>query len=70
VNKKELNLSNCLIEEWRNLGFFYEIEDRIDINQWRFHGSKSGLQNFVTLLENYTTNADNEMISEHEHYGL
>ncbi len=52
-------------EEWRELGFYYHEVG----GQWQFYGSKSGLHNFVSLLDDYTKNEDLDGISEHEHYG-
>ena len=54
-------------EEWRQLGFFYEIRD--DPPCWRLVGSASGLTKFLTLLDLYVRDPRNEAISEHEHYG-
>ena len=69
MSKQEIDLDKMMIEEWRNLGFYYDRDDRIDVNQWRFYGSKKGLKNIVDLLEKYTTNPDNDIISEHGHFG-
>ncbi len=54
-------------EEWRELGFFYETQDAPHC--WRIVGSKSGLGNFVKLLDEYVRDPRNEAISEHKHYG-
>ncbi len=58
-----------MIDEWRQLGFYYDRDDRLDVNQWRFFGSKKGLKNFVSLLDKYTNNPANDTLSEHDHYG-
>lgn len=55
------------VEEWEELGFFYDVDD--ENKQWIFIGSRSGLSNFPRLLSNYVADSRNEMISEHEHYG-
>ena len=58
-----------MIDEWRQLGFYYDRDDRLDVNQWRFFGSKKGLHNFVSLLDKYTSNPSNDTLSEHDHFG-
>lgn len=69
MKNKKLDLDKMMIAEWQNLGFYYDRDDRLDVNQWRFYGSKEGLQNFVTLLEKYAANTDNDILSEHDHFG-
>jgi hypothetical protein len=54
-------------EEWRALGFFYEIVEAEKV--WRFVGSQAGLLKFSTLLRAYGSNPKNSEISEHEHFG-
>ena len=54
-------------EEWRELGFFYEVRESPAC--WRFVGSLSGLQGFVRVLDEYVRDPRNEAISEHRHYG-
>ena len=54
-------------EEWRKLGFFYEINE--SEYKWRFVGSKQGLLKFYNLLLTYAANPINNEMSEHEHYG-
>jgi hypothetical protein len=56
-------------EEWRELGFYYDFDERISVNQWRFHGSRAGLANFSTLLRKYVANPRKATLSEHDHYG-
>ncbi|MBK6699964.1 MAG: hypothetical protein IPG55_08720 [Saprospiraceae bacterium] len=53
-------------DEWRELGFYY---DHFNDIEWRFFGSKQGLQNFVKLLDEYTNDPKYIGLSEHEHYG-
>ena len=53
--------------EWRDLGFFYELND--DGKEWRLVGSPSGLLKFRDLLLRYVANPRNEAKSEHDHYG-
>lgn len=69
MTDKKFDIDQMMIEEWRQLGFYYDRDDRLDVNQWRFFGSKSGLQNFVSLLDKYTNTSANNTLSEHEHYG-
>lgn len=69
MSNQKKDIEKMMVEEWRNLGFYYDRDDRIDVNQWRFFGSKIGLQNFVHLLEKYITNPQNKNISEHDHFG-
>jgi len=54
-------------QDWRDLGFFYD-QDK-DARCWRFIGSKSGLLNFSTILNDYIADERNAALSEHEHYG-
>jgi len=58
-----------MIDEWRELGFYYDLDKRLSVNQWRFYGSKKGLLNFVNLLDEYVRNPNNNQLFEHEHYG-
>jgi hypothetical protein len=53
---------------WRENGFYYDFDGRIDVNQWRVYGSKKGLGNFVKILEAYILDERNAEIGEHEHY--
>lgn len=54
-------------EDWRDLGFFYD-QDK-DARCWRLIGSKSGLLNFCSILNDYVADERNAALSEHEHYG-
>ncbi len=54
-------------EEWRELGFYYEIDDAAP--QWRFVGSRNGLLRFTELIRCYAANPGNAVIYEHVHYG-
>jgi|GEM_PF-686025 len=69
MTDKHSDIDKLLINEWRELGFYYDLDDRLSVNQWRFYGSKNGFLNFIKLLDNYTNNKSNDAISEHEHYG-
>lgn len=69
MTEKKVDIDQMLIDEWRRLGFFYDFDDRLSINQWRFYGSKQGLHYFGQLLEDYAHNPNNNKVSEHQHYG-
>jgi hypothetical protein len=69
MTDKKIDIDQMMIDEWRQLGFYYDRDDRLDVNQWRFFGSKKGLQNFVSLLDKYTNNPANDTLSEHDHFG-
>jgi hypothetical protein len=69
MTDKKFDIDQMMIDEWRQLGFYYDRDDRLYVNQWRFFGSKKGLQNFVSMLDKYTNNPANDILSEHDHYG-
>ena len=69
MRDKTIDLDQLMIDEWRQLGFYYDRDDRMDVNQWRFYGSKNGLQKFVSLLDKYIDNPHNDTLSEHDHFG-
>lgn len=54
-------------DEWRELGFYYDNGD--DNKKWKFFGSKKGLQNFITLLDEYLINPDFAGLSEEYAFG-
>ncbi len=62
-------MDKLIMDEWKELGFYYDIDTRESVNQWRFFGSKEGLQSLVLLIESYTNYSDNDTLYEHEHYG-
>jgi len=66
---KKVDIDQMIIDEWRELGFYYNFDERPSVNQWRFFGSKQGLLKFVELLDNYVSNPTNDRLFEHEHYG-
>lgn len=63
------DIDEMIKQEWRDLGFYYELEENNDFKQWRFYGSKQGLFDFINLLEIYIAKKSNDNISEHDHYG-
>ncbi|GEO11107.1 hypothetical protein [Segetibacter aerophilus] len=69
MKDRKVDIDQMMIDEWRQLGFYYDFDDRLSVNQWRFYGSKQGLLNFVKLLGDYVNNKNNDQFSEHEHYG-
>ena len=64
-----VDIDQRIKDEWRELGFYYDIEESDYKNDWKFYGSKPGLQNFIKLIEDYTNKLDNDFLSEHDHYG-
>ena len=66
---KKVDIDQMMIDEWRELEFYYDFDERVSVNQWRFYGSKQGLLNFVKLLDAYVNNPNNDKLFEHEHYG-
>jgi hypothetical protein len=60
-------LNQVTREEWRELGFFYDFDEKD--SRWRLVGSRSGLLKFRDILTAYANDPRNEKISEHEHYG-
>lgn len=64
-----MDLNKHILQEWRQLGFYYDFDKRAEVNQWRFYGSKQGLRQFSRLIQKYIDDNVNEEKSEHEHYG-
>jgi hypothetical protein len=62
-------IDEMMMAEWRSLGFYYDFDESATKKEWTFYGSKKGLYNFVQILEDYTSNQANDVISEHDHYG-
>ena len=69
MTDKEFDIDQMLKDEWRQLDFYYDFDERIGVNQWRFFGSKKGFQNFINLLDKYISHPANNGLSEHDHYG-
>jgi hypothetical protein len=69
MKSQPYDVDQFVVDEWRKLGFYYDFDDRVSVNQWRFYGSREGLQHFVTLLDHYTANVNNAKLFEHDHYG-
>ena len=64
-----VDIDQKIKDEWRELGFYYDLEQTDDKKEWRFYGDIKGLNNFVRLLEDYTNKSANNFLSEHDHYG-
>ena len=64
-----VDIDQRIKDEWRELGFYYDLEESLNKNEWKFYGSKQGLSNFVKLLEDYTNKSANGLLSEHDHFG-
>ena len=64
-----VDIDQRIKDEWRELGFYYDLEESAIKNDWKFYGSKHGLQNFIKLLQDYTNKSANDFLSEHDHYG-
>lgn len=57
------------IDFWRDLGIYYDLDDRVSVNQWRLYGSRKGIETFAAAILEYGNNPRNAGLSEHEHYG-
>jgi hypothetical protein len=64
-----VDIDQKIKDEWRDLGFYYDLEDTNNKKEWRIYGDKRGLYNLVKLLQDYTNNPVNDFLSEHSHYG-
>jgi len=64
-----VDIDQRIKDEWRKLGFYYDLEENTNNKKWQFYGSIHGLQNFINLLDDYTNKLANDFLSEHEHYG-
>ena len=60
-------LYEVLRQEWRELGFFYDVDDQARV--WKLVGCRAGLLRFRDLLRSYAADPRNELKSEHWHYG-
>ncbi|MHA4847864.1 hypothetical protein ACX0G7_27100 [Flavitalea antarctica] len=69
MTDRKVDIVQMIVDEWRQLGFYYDFDERASVNQWRFFGHKQGLLNFVKLIDDYVNNENNSHFSEHEHYG-
>jgi hypothetical protein len=54
-------------DQWRELGFFYEVDD--NAKAWRFRGSSAGLGRLVADLDTYVRKPTSTVEGEHEHLG-
>lgn len=62
-----LEIASGIRSEWRDLGFFYGIDDQL--KSWRLRGTLAGLGRFVTALDAYVASPDSLVKGEHEHFG-
>ena len=69
MKENQVDITQITKEEWRELGFYYDFDERISVNQWRLYGSKAGLGRLVELLHTYISSPRNAEVSAHEHYG-
>lgn len=56
-------------DEWRELGFYYDNGGTIENQEWRFFGSKKGLENFSVILDDYLSNPNHIGLSQETAYG-
>lgn len=69
MTEKRVDVEELMKEDWRDLGFYYDFDERISVNQWRLYGSKAGLSRLVQLLDDYISKPRHAEPSEHDHYG-
>jgi hypothetical protein len=62
-----MDIVTATIEEWRDLGFHYDLND--DHRIWTLTGSPSGLSRFAQLLRQFASDPRNDVRFEHDHYG-
>jgi hypothetical protein len=62
-----VDINQRIKDEWRELGFYYDLEQTDNKKEWRFYGDKKGLTSFLQLLEDYTKKSANHFLSEHDH---
>lgn len=62
-----IDIDELTKDDWRELGFFYDY-DKSDAC-WRLVGSRQGLLNFCSILNEYAADVRKTPLSEHEHYG-
>jgi len=44
------DIDEMIKEEWRNIGFYCELDESANPPEWKIYGSKQGLLKFVKLL--------------------
>ena len=69
MTEEEYRIEQMLKVRWQELGFYYDFDYRLGVNQWRFYGSKKGFNNFVSLFDAYISNPNYADISEENDYG-
>ncbi|TWT51775.1 hypothetical protein [Allorhodopirellula solitaria] len=62
-----MDIATATIEEWRELGFHYELDD--DHHVWTLTGSRGGLGRFAKILRQFASDPRNDVPFEHDHYG-
>lgn len=62
-----MDIVTATIEEWRDLGFHYDLDD--DRRVWTITGSVIGLSRFAEILRQFASNPRNDVRFEHDHYG-
>ena len=60
-------LRKITIEEWRQLGYYYNKDDVA--KQWILTASPCGLGNFVNQLRTYAADPTSAIDGEHDHWG-
>lgn len=67
--EKKFDFDQMIVDEWRQLGFYYDQIEIAGKKHWRFFGNRQGLGEFVNNLNEYIHNSHNAGLSEHTHYG-
>jgi hypothetical protein len=62
-----MDIVTATIEEWRDLGFHYDLDDERHV--WALTGSPIGLSRFATILRQFASDSRNDVRFEHDHYG-
>jgi hypothetical protein len=54
-------------KEWRELGVYYETDD--NSKEWKIYGDRKGIENLISIINQYCNNETNHQISQHIHLG-
>lgn len=57
------------MDDWRRLGFYYDFDERVAVNQWDFTKAELASRHLYELVDEYISNPDNPVVSEHQRYG-